>query len=47
MCGAHLLLRLAPCTGGLHIGCDRDQTPDTFFTGLIDDIRIYNRAVEP
>ncbi len=38
---------LAPCTGGLHIGCDNDQSPDTFFTGLIDDVRIYNRAVTP
>ncbi len=40
-------LTLAPCTGGLYIGCDKDQTPGTFFTGLIDDIRIYNRAVRP
>ncbi len=40
-------LTLAPCTGGLYIGCDKDQTPGTFFSGLIDDIRIYNRAVKP
>ncbi len=40
-------LTLAPCTGGLYIGCDKDQTPGTFWTGLIDDIRIYNRAVRP
>ncbi len=38
---------LAPCTGTLHIGCDNDQTPDNFFTGLIDDVRIYCRAVTP
>jgi hypothetical protein len=33
--------------GGLHIGCDRDMTPGTFFSGLVDDVRIYNRAVKP
>ena len=39
--------RLASCSGGLHVGCDRSVTSGTFFTGLIDDIRIYNRAVRP
>jgi len=38
---------LAPCEGGLNIGCAADQDPATFFTGLIDDVRIYNRAVRP
>ena len=38
---------LASCDGCLHIGCDRDMTPGTFFAGLIDDIRIYRRAVKP
>jgi len=33
--------------GGLYIGCGADQSPDSFFTGLIDDVRIYNRAVHP
>ncbi len=33
--------------GGLYIGCGADQTPGTFFAGLIDDIRIYNRTVQP
>ena len=33
--------------GGLNIGCDKDMTPTTFFSGLIDDVRIYNRAVRP
>ena len=28
-------------------GAGRNMTPDTFWTGLIDDVRIYNRAVEP
>jgi hypothetical protein len=37
---------LAGSCGGLHIGCDKDQTPGTFWTGLIDDVRIYNRAVK-
>lgn len=35
------------CTGGLNIGCDKDMAPSSFFTGLIDDVRIYNRAVRP
>jgi hypothetical protein len=38
---------LADCCGGLNIGCGKNMTPDTFLTGLIDDIRIYNRAVKP
>ena len=37
----------AECSGGLYIGCDKDMAPGTFFTGLIDDVRIYNRGVEP
>jgi hypothetical protein len=36
-----------PCTGGLNIGCGADQSPDAFFAGLIDDLRVYNRAVRP
>ncbi len=32
---------------GLYIGVDKNYTPDTFFSGLIDDIRIYNRVVSP
>jgi len=38
---------LPGCDGGLNIGCDKDMTPGTFFTGLIDDVRIYNRPVGP
>ena len=38
---------LVSCTGGLNIGCGTDTTPASFFTGLIDDVRIYNRAVKP
>jgi hypothetical protein len=33
--------------GGLYLGCGADQKPGTFFSGLIDDVRIYNRAVRP
>jgi len=38
---------LGACNGGLNIGCGKVMSAATFFTGLIDDIRIYNRAVEP
>ncbi len=33
--------------GGLYLGCGQDAGPETFFTGLIDDVRIYSRAVRP
>ena len=33
--------------GRLYIGCGADQAQGTFFTGLIDDVRIYNRVVRP
>jgi len=33
--------------GGLNIGCGTDLAEGTFWSGLIDDIRIYNRAVSP
>jgi len=35
------------CSGGLLLACGKLMTPDSFFTGLIDDVRIYNRAVKP
>jgi N-acetylneuraminic acid mutarotase len=34
-------------TMGLYIGVDKSYAPGTFFSGLIDDIRIYKRAVSP
>jgi hypothetical protein len=34
-------------TGKVLMGCGADMTPDTFLSGLIDDVRIYNRAVRP
>jgi hypothetical protein len=33
--------------GGFQIGAGANLEPDTFFSGLIDDVRIYNRAVRP
>ena len=33
--------------GGLYFGVGGTLAPATFFWGLIDDIRIYNRAVKP
>ena len=33
--------------GGLYIGAGKTLDAGTFFSGLIDDIRIYNRAVSP
>jgi hypothetical protein len=38
---------LAGSTGGLHIGADSKLTPGNFWSGLIDDFRIYNRVVKP
>ncbi len=36
-----------PASFRLNIGCGADQGPGTFFSGLIDDVRIYNRVVRP
>ena len=33
--------------GGLYIGTGKAMESGTFFSGLIDDVRIYNRAVSP
>jgi len=33
--------------GDLYFGAGSDLAPGTFFSGLIDDVRIYNRAVSP
>jgi len=33
--------------GGLYLGVGSTLAPGSFFSGLIDDVRIYNRAVEP
>ena len=38
---------LASSEGGLYFGVGSTLIPDTFWSGLIDDIRIYNRVVSP
>jgi N-acetylneuraminic acid mutarotase len=38
---------MASSPSGLYIGAGRKLNEDAFFTGLIDDVRIYNRAVRP
>jgi len=38
---------LSNSSGALNIGCGSNLTAQTFWSGLIDDIRIYNRAVKP
>ncbi len=32
---------------GLYIGTSKAMEPGSFWSGLIDDVRIYNRAVTP
>jgi Tol biopolymer transport system component len=34
-------------TGDLYLGAGKNLDEGTFFSGLIDDVRIYNRAVHP
>jgi len=38
---------LAGSTGGLNIGAGKNLDGATHWTGLIDDVRLYNRAVSP
>ena len=38
---------LPSSSGGLYIGAGSTLAPGTFWSGLIDDVRIYNRAVKP
>ncbi len=33
--------------GGLYIGAGKDLEADTYWSGLIDDVRIYDRVVVP
>jgi carboxymethylenebutenolidase len=37
---------LAGSSGGLNVGCGAGLEPGSFFSGLIDDVRIYTRAVK-
>ena len=38
---------LEASAGGLYIGTGKAMEPGTYFSGLIDDVRIYNRVVAP
>lgn len=38
---------LESSSNGLYIGAGKAMAPGTYWSGLIDDIRIYNRAVSP
>jgi len=38
---------LAGSDNGLYIGAGKAMEPGSFWSGLIDDVRIYNRAVSP
>ncbi len=39
--------KLTGSTGGLYIGAGSKLAAGTYWSGLIDDVRVYNRAVEP
>jgi hypothetical protein len=39
--------QLKSATGGLYFGAGKSLDSASFFSGLIDDVRIYNRAVTP
>jgi hypothetical protein len=32
---------------GLYIGARKNREPGTFWSGFIDEVRIYNRVVKP
>ncbi len=37
----------AGSTSGLYLGCGKEQEAGTFWSGLIDDVRVYGRTVKP
>jgi Tol biopolymer transport system component len=41
------VVNLESANGGLYIGASSGLEPGTFWSGMIDDVRIYNRVVEP
>jgi len=41
------LSNLEDSSNGLNIGTGKDMAPGSYFSGLIDDVRVYNRAVSP
>jgi len=40
-------VELPSSNGGLHIGADKTLDAGTFFSGLIDDVRIYDQPLSP
>jgi hypothetical protein len=44
---AEPLSTLEDAYGGLYFGAGSTLAPGTFFSGLIDDIRVYNRVMHP
>ena len=38
---------LAASQGGLYIGAGKNLEAGSFWSGLIDDVRIYDRAITP
>jgi hypothetical protein len=38
---------LAGASGSLVLGAGSALAPGSFWSGLLDDVRIYNRAVKP
>jgi hypothetical protein len=40
-------VHLPSSTGGLYIGAGKGLEPGRFWSGLIDDVRLYDRAVKP
>ena len=40
-------LNLAASSGNFQIGCGKSVAPARFWSGLIDDVRVYNRVVQP
>jgi len=41
------LNKLVSCNGGLYIGAGKTLDAAEFWSGLIDDVRIYDQAVSP
>jgi len=41
------LIGLDDSNGGLLIGANRSLEAGTFWSGMIDDVRVYNRIVQP
>ncbi len=38
---------LTGASGSLYIGTSNNLEAETFFSGMIDDVRVYDRVVEP